>query len=372
MKTSAISKLAKLIPALALSLVLGLILTTGLGGRVSAASVNLMEAPINPQPFYDGANLSAFPITVGNSIPPGGDYMGLWNFDTSSVCSTATINKVVVSITASNVVQIDGIDSQRWFTGLLNTANQTSTPLTILNNSAYFSSDIGNLAAVRGQEWDGDPNFLPAYTSSGTITFSADLPNVPVNQFATDYALFVYFHHDEITFSKNFITAEYDPGAGADCNQPPTPSTDTSSTTPSTPVTINPLTNDSDPDNDTLTITNAVVSSGDTNGTVKINDDGTITYTPSPGFMGTTTITYTVDDGNGGTTTSTITITVSEDSTVTTTTNSQPGSGRAGSSNLIEDGKPILAKTGQNQVAILSLVTLGLVGIIALKRKARV
>ena len=43
-----------------------------------------------------------------------------------------------------------------------------------------------------------------------------------------------------------------------------------------------------------------------------INPDGTVTYTPNPGFNGTDTITYTISDGNGGTSTATITVAVAD------------------------------------------------------------
>jgi CshA-type fibril repeat protein len=46
------------------------------------------------------------------------------------------------------------------------------------------------------------------------------------------------------------------------------------------------------------------------NGTVKINSDGTITYTPNKDFSGIDTFSYTVTDAEGNTTTATITITV--------------------------------------------------------------
>ncbi len=55
------------------------------------------------------------------------------------------------------------------------------------------------------------------------------------------------------------------------------------------------LANDSDPNGDTLTVTGASA----TNGTVKVNTDGTITYTPKANFNGTDSINYTVSDGQG-------------------------------------------------------------------------
>jgi len=62
-------------------------------------------------------------------------------------------------------------------------------------------------------------------------------------------------------------------------------------------LTVNVLANDSDPDGDNLIINTTPVTSP-TNGTVVINPDGTIEYTPSPGFIGTEVFSYEVcDDG---------------------------------------------------------------------------
>lgn len=71
--------------------------------------------------------------------------------------------------------------------------------------------------------------------------------------------------------------------------------------------TISVLTNDTDPEDDPLTVINT--SSG-TNGTTTINADGTVTYTPDEGFTGTDTFTYEIEDGNGGTDTATVTVEV--------------------------------------------------------------
>ncbi|MDN2661677.1 cadherin-like domain-containing protein, partial [Neptunomonas sp. CHC150] len=73
-----------------------------------------------------------------------------------------------------------------------------------------------------------------------------------------------------------------------------------------TPVTVDVLANDSDVDGDTLTVDFATAA----NGTVAINPDGTITYTPNANFTGSDTITYTVTDGNGGTATATVAVTI--------------------------------------------------------------
>ncbi|WP_417205238.1 Hint domain-containing protein [Antarctobacter sp.] len=84
---------------------------------------------------------------------------------------------------------------------------------------------------------------------------------------------------------------------------------DTETTTVGTPVTLDPTANDTDPENDPLTVTGITPAS---NGTAVLNGDGTVTYTPNAGFTGTDTISYTVTDGTSSDT-ATITFTVTDD-----------------------------------------------------------
>ncbi|WP_238364461.1 Ig-like domain-containing protein [Mesobacterium pallidum] len=92
-------------------------------------------------------------------------------------------------------------------------------------------------------------------------------------------------------------------------NEPPVATDDTDTTYPMTPIVVDVLGNDTDPDGDPLTVT-AVTTPA--NGTASILPDGTILYTPNTGFLGDDTFEYTVSDGNGGTDTASVTVTVSE------------------------------------------------------------
>jgi gliding motility-associated-like protein len=76
---------------------------------------------------------------------------------------------------------------------------------------------------------------------------------------------------------------------------PPIAVDDTASTNEDTPIIIPNQANDSDPNGDPFSTTSA--SAG--HGTVTINGDGTLTYTPDPNYCGTDTITYTICDSTG-------------------------------------------------------------------------
>ncbi len=98
--------------------------------------------------------------------------------------------------------------------------------------------------------------------------------------------------------------------AGDSTNTPPVAGDDLVGTPEDTPVTIataDLLANDSDGDEDSITI-QSFGSPG--HGALLDNGDGTVTYTPDADFNGTDTFTYTISDGNGGTDTGTVTVTV--------------------------------------------------------------
>ncbi|OQX24420.1 MAG: hypothetical protein BWK80_20885, partial [Desulfobacteraceae bacterium IS3] len=104
-------------------------------------------------------------------------------------------------------------------------------------------------------------------------------------------------------------------------NAPPEANNDSAATRPGTPIAVPVLMNDTDPNRDPLRIIavggipceDDECSFAAKNGTVTFTPDGTLIYTPNPGFVGTDTFTYTVSDGNSGTDTATVTIVVDND-----------------------------------------------------------
>jgi len=92
-----------------------------------------------------------------------------------------------------------------------------------------------------------------------------------------------------------------------DVNQAPVAGDDTATTSEDTAVTIDVLANDSDADGDGLTVQSVGAAA---NGSVVINGDSTVTYTPAPNFFGGDSFTYTISDGAGGVDTASVAVTV--------------------------------------------------------------
>lgn len=158
---------------------------------------------------------------------------------------------------------------------------------------------------------DTDPNGDPltvteASAVNGTVTINSDgtLDYTPNPDFTGE---------DTITYSVQ------DPGGNsasgsvlvdvAPVNDGPVAEDDTADTLEDTTVTIDVLSNDTDVDGDALTVTEASAL----NGTVTINADGTLDYTPHPDFIGEDTISYTVQDPGGLSDTAEVSLEVTAD-----------------------------------------------------------
>ncbi|MBP6005791.1 cadherin-like domain-containing protein [Candidatus Saccharibacteria bacterium] len=147
-------------------------------------------------------------------------------------------------------------------------------------------------------------------STDGTITATQTFDTPVLVTEDSRYLLAVEDSISEFDVEYSIVNVTFNVTDDCNDNQLPVANPDTAQVSTGQSITIDVLANDNDLDNDSLVVTSVMISSGDTMGTLIINDDGTITYQPSDGFTGTTVIEYTIDDGNGGLTTSTLTINV--------------------------------------------------------------
>ncbi len=92
---------------------------------------------------------------------------------------------------------------------------------------------------------------------------------------------------------------------------------DAATTAEDTAKTITVLSNDTDPENDSLSVT--AVTQG-AHGSVTFTASS-VTFTPAANYNGSDSFTYTISDGNGGTDTATVSVTI-------TAVNDAPAAGR--------------------------------------------
>jgi hypothetical protein len=141
---------------------------------------------------------------------------------------------------------------------------------------------------------DGDSLTIAAWTQGahGTVSLGAGtLTYTPNDGFAgTDS--FTYSIEDGRGGSAGAtVTVKVEASV---TNQPPVAIDDDATTLENTAVTIAVLSNDWDPDNDSLDVASVTSAA---NGEVRVHADGTLTYTPHKRFKGSDTFSYDLTDG---------------------------------------------------------------------------
>jgi immune inhibitor A len=176
-------------------------------------------------------------------------------------------------------------------------ATQRDTPVTI-GVTANDSDPDGDPLSITGVS---DPGHGTAVDNgNGTVTYTPD------SGFTGDDS-FTYSVADGRGGSD---TATVAVTVAEPPNRPPTARNDTATVKKNKSVRVSVLANDTDPDGDTLTVTQAT---DPPHGTVAIDRGLSITYRPDHGFVGTDTFTYEVSDGKGGVAVAQVTITVRHD-----------------------------------------------------------
>ncbi|GLT20710.1 hypothetical protein GCM10007933_01610 [Zoogloea oryzae] len=268
---------------------------------VTAATVDPAKGTVTVNPdgtlsFTPAANVTG-PVTVTYTIADG-------HGGTTTGIATVNIAPINDDPLARNDVN-----------GLVKTDSLPATG-NVITNPAGIDSDVDGdtltVTTVAGAPVSGATVITGLF---GTLTIQADgqysyiqdTTNPAVTGLAPGATLqdsFAYTVEDGQGGSANAVLTINIAGA----NTPPVASPDTASTDEDKPVTFAVLGNDTDPEGDALTVTGATVDP--TKGTVTVNPDGTLSFTPATNVNGPVTITYTISDGHGGTTTGTATVNI--------------------------------------------------------------
>ncbi len=254
-------------------------------GALDRSSIEIVEPPANGEVVLDGNGKALY--------TPDPNYFGTDEFRYTikdmegAVSNVATVTIVVhpvndppvavddfYSTLQGRVGQIDVIENDYDVDGFINPAS-----VVITLNPKGGAVQVNN---------DGTVTFVPSPGFLGADTFRYTVRD---NEGALS---------NQAVVTVNVV----------DQNLPPIAEDDEATTAPGEPVRIDLVSNDSDPDG--IIIPGSVTIVQDpTAGSVENHFDGTVTYTPNDGFIGTDVFTYTVrDDFNDVSNVATVTVTV--------------------------------------------------------------
>jgi hypothetical protein len=145
---------------------------------------------------------------------------------------------------------------------------------TVVNAPTHGNLDIsaGSMTHGAGVNYSAPVTYTPAANYSGPDSFT--------------------FRVSDGWFTSSTVTVTL---TVTPVNDPPSAGADAASTTEDVAVTVNVLANDSDPEGNTLNVTNVSCSDA----TAVVNANNTVTVSPSLNFNGTVNCSYTLSDGNG-------------------------------------------------------------------------
>ncbi len=194
------------------------------------------------------------------------------------------------------------------------TITEENHPPTAHDDSATTTEDTPVAVNVLANDSDPDGDSLSVIsttspTQGGSAVIESDdtvTYTPPADYVGTD--TFDYTISDGSATATATVAITTDPVDPA--NSPPTALDDSATTTEDTPVAVNVLANDSDPDGDSLSVIST--TSPTQGGSTAIESDGTVTYTPPAGYVGTDTFDYTISDGTA-TAAATVTVTIDTD-----------------------------------------------------------
>jgi ribosomal protein S30 len=253
---------------------------------------------------------------LSNDSDPDGDTLTVQSFTNPT---HGTVSKDAQNVlTYTPTAGFSGADS---FTYTISDGNGHTSVATVnltvsapLNRAPTAVADTATTAygtqvsiQVLSNDTDPDNDLLTLIDSTngthGTVSFSDSAISYKPNADFSGEDSFSYTisdGHGHTAIGQVKVTV------GAAPNRAPTAVTDTVTTAYNTALTINAVSNDTDPENDTLTIT---ANTQPSHGTVS-RSGNVFTYTPTTGYSGADSFTYTISDGKGNSATGIVNITV--------------------------------------------------------------
>ena len=273
--------------------------TAKAGTDYSTANGTLTFAPgvtqqsITLQVESDGQNVPSEAFTLKLSNPVGG------------TITTATATGTIVEPVQASTGNFQFQDTSDWgtgFSGLITIKNPGTTAVTNWSLSfdfpyqlysvydATITSHVGNLYVIQNGGW----NSTIAAGGTASFGFNGSPGGLAAGVTPTNYSL-----------QAGAATGGGSGGGGSVQN--PTAVAATAWTYQNQSTIINVLSSDTDPNSYTLTVSSVTQGA---HGSVVIDADGTLTYTPTTGYTGGDTFNYTIGNGHGGTATAAVAVNV--------------------------------------------------------------
>jgi hypothetical protein len=245
-------------------------------------------------PDGDTLSVSAASTTTGTATPDGvnvrytppADFVGQATINYTVVDGNGGSDSAIVTVTVSNV---------------------NDAPVANNDTATVQEDSANNVINVTENDTDEEGDTLTvtsAVAQDGTVTFGGGsvtyTPDANFNgQDTINYTISDGNGGSDSAVVTVTVTA---------VNDPPNANNDAATVDEdSVDNVIDVTANDSDPDDDTLTVTEATATNGEVT-----PSGGTVLYTPDADFFGSDTINYTISDGNGGTDSATVAVTVGE------------------------------------------------------------
>ena len=279
-------------------------------------TVAVTVAPVNDPPVANNIDVSVMedmpiPVTLVG-IDPDGDSLA---YSIVTKPSNGILSGTEPNMSYTPNTNFNGLDSFtfRVSDGTLNSipgtvsllVNPADDPPIANGNNVTVTEDLVSHIMLTGSDPDGDPLTYSVLRTPNHGKLSGTAPNL----IYTPDPNFSWL--DSFTFRVNDGKSDSVPAtvmiSVTPVNDPPTAKDDKIVTQEDTPATIDVLANDTEVDNELITISE--ITEGKS-GLVTKNNDGTLTYTPNKNFSGTDTFTYTVTDRAGEKDTATVRIEV--------------------------------------------------------------
>lgn len=250
-----------------------------------------------------------------------------------TACFTAVRDGLVITFNASCSTDDLGIASYAWSFGDATTGTGQNISHTYATSGArtvqLTVTDTGGHTATTSQSVNPDAKPVASFTWSCTqrtcnFNGTGSTDNQPIAGYAWNFGdgttgsgatpsrIYSVGGPYNVTLTVTDSVGQTNAKTNAVAvKRPPIAVNDSVSTPPNTAIDINVLANDSDPDNDALTVTGLTTPA---HGIVSLNGNGTVHYTPAAGYLGTDTFQYRAQDAQD----------VSNLATVTVTTNNPP------------------------------------------------